>query len=59
MDENWLLGHARVQRNSAMFRTHMDTISTDKAINTCRNTYCLDDLHGMYASEHREFLCVE
>jgi hypothetical protein len=28
MDEKWLLGtRARVQRNSAMFRTHMDTTS--------------------------------
>jgi hypothetical protein len=59
MNENWLLGrHARVQRNSAMSE-RIWTPLTDKAINTCRDMYCIEDLHGMYTSEHREFLCVE
>jgi hypothetical protein len=60
MDKNWLLRiYTRACRETLLRAECTWTPPTDKTINTCRDMYCIEHLHGMYASEHREFLCVE
>jgi hypothetical protein len=51
-------GHTRAHRETLLCSERICTPPIDEAINTCKNMYCIEDLHGMYASDQREFLCV-